>query len=216
MYGLPTPLELRTGSLRRRACCAIQRPTNMFGKFLLAAVALFACAGLFPVGAKADALGDVHRRGTLRWGADEEGGGPYVYPRENDPDKVTGFEVEIADRVAAYLGVKAEFTQGQWDTMPEMLRTQKIDVLINGYELTPERLKLMDASIPYYVYRMQLLVRKGDSAHTSWESFKRAGHKGGRIGVLTGSAAETYARRFCNAGGMMAMLARKTERGRAR
>ena len=32
--------------------------------------------------------------------ADEEGGGPYVYPRDDDPSQTTGFEVEIAARLA--------------------------------------------------------------------------------------------------------------------
>ena len=89
----------------------------------------------------ADRLADVRQRGALRWGGDEEGGGPYVYPRQDDPNQVTGFEVELANRLAEYLKVRAEFTQGQWDSMPDMLRTGKVDIILNGYELTPERLE---------------------------------------------------------------------------
>ncbi|MGH7949776.1 MAG: ABC transporter permease subunit, partial [Candidatus Binataceae bacterium] len=125
-------------------------------------------------------------------------GGPYVYPRSDNPNRVTGFEVELADRLAALIGVRAEFTQGDWDKLPDMLRTRKVDVIVNGYELTRERLDFMDATIPYYVYRLQLLGRKGDWTHTTWESFKGAVDRApGKIGVLTGSAAETYMRRFC-------------------
>ena len=41
-------------------------------------VAVLACG----VGvARADALDAIRQRGVLVWGADAEGGGPYVYPR---------------------------------------------------------------------------------------------------------------------------------------
>jgi polar amino acid transport system permease protein/polar amino acid transport system substrate-binding protein len=146
----------------------------------------------------ADRLADVRQRGVLQWGGDQEGGGPYVYPRQDDPNQVTGFEVELAARLAEYLQVRAEFTQGQWDNMPDMLRTGKVDIILNGYELTPQRLELMDATIPYYVYRLQLLARRGDPRYLSWESLKAGpGRAAAKIGVLTGSAAEAYMRRFC-------------------
>jgi polar amino acid transport system substrate-binding protein len=152
-----------------------------------------------PLLTRADDFSDLRRQGALRWGGDQEGGGPYVYPQEDNPNKVTGFEVELAARLAEHLRLKAEFVQGQWDNMPDMLRTGKVDMIINGYELTSARLDVMDASIPYYVYRLQLLGRKGDSNHSTWESLKaHPGRRSAKIGVLTGSAAELYIRRFCS------------------
>ena len=165
---------------------------------LLSCLLILAASLALPGPARADRLADVRQRGTLRWGADQEGGGPYVYPRENDPNQVTGFEVELANRLAEYLKIRAEFTQGQWDNMPDMLRTGKVDIILNGYELTPERFELMDATIPYYIYRLQLLGRRGDSTYSSWDNLKAApNRRSARIGVLTGSAAEGYMRRFC-------------------
>ena len=35
-------------------------------------------------------------RSPLRWGADQEGGGPYIFPQEVDPTKFEGFEVDLA------------------------------------------------------------------------------------------------------------------------
>src|SRR6185295_9810978 len=98
----------------------------------------------------------------LVWGADQEGGGPYVYPRDADPSEVTGFEVEIAAELARALGVKSHFFQAQWDKLPECLRTRKIDVILNGYERLPMHLATMDATLPYYVYELQLLARRDD------------------------------------------------------
>jgi polar amino acid transport system substrate-binding protein len=141
-----------------------------------------------------DSLADVRRRGELVWGADQEGGGPYVYPRDDDPNQVTGFEVEIAQRLAAVLGVSARFFQGQWDKMPELLQAGQVDVVLNGYEWTSARLGTMDATIPYFVYGLQLLARKDDATVRSADDLAKPSAARRKIGVLVGSAAETYAR----------------------
>jgi polar amino acid transport system substrate-binding protein len=141
----------------------------------------------------ADALADVRARGELVWGADQEGGGPYVYPRDDDPGEVTGFEVEIAAALAGKLGVGARFFQAQWDKLPECVETRKIDVILNGYERTRAHLANMEATLPYYVYELQLLGRRDDDSLTSWNDLA-SGAKRRKIGVLTGSAAESYLR----------------------
>jgi polar amino acid transport system substrate-binding protein len=151
-----------------------------------------------PCTASADALADMRKTGRMLWGGDQEGGGPYVFPNENNPAQVTGFEVDFANRIGEYLKVRAEFTQGQWDKMPDMLRTGKIHAIINGYEFTRERAEIMDATIPYYVYALQLMGRKDNPRINSWADLRKgAGAARVKIGVLNGSAAEAYARKFC-------------------
>lgn len=163
------------------------------------AVAAATAAGLaISLTAKADTLDQVKERGTLVWGADQEGGGPYVYPREDDANQVTGFEVDLAEKVAEYMGVKAEMGQSQWDKLPDMLSANKVDLVMNGYEYTQERLDVFDATVPYYVYGLQLMLRKGDPTFNSWAALKKSdAHEGAKVGVLTGSAAETVMRDFC-------------------
>ncbi len=146
------------------------------------------------VGASTGTLATIRSRGSLQWGGDQEGGGPFIYPRDDDPAKVTGFEVDLAAAVSAYLEVKPEFTQGQWDKLLDMLKARKVDVVLNGYELMDDRLELYDASIPYYVYGLQLMLRKNDPVFKDWDSLKANKAK---IGVLTGSAAEEHMRTFC-------------------
>src|SRR5215467_10564484 len=58
--------------------------------------------------ARADHLQDIQRRGVLLWGADAEGGAPYVYPNPEKPEQLVGFEHDLADSIAAKLGVKAQ------------------------------------------------------------------------------------------------------------
>jgi len=158
---------------------------------------LVAVAALLSIhsGARSDTLADIRASGELVWGADQEGGGPYVYPRDDNPSEVTGFEVELAERLARSLGVKPRFFQGQWDKLPDLLRTRKIDIILNGYEWMPSRLETMDATVPYFVYGLQLLARKDDARLSSAGDLeKRVGSdRKQKIGVLTGSAAEGYA-----------------------
>ena len=84
--------------------------------------------------------------GVLIWGADQEGGAPYVYPSDGDKSQVTGFEVDLAAALAQSLGAKAQFFQGPWDQMPSLLATRKVHVVLNGYEWTPARAEAMAAT----------------------------------------------------------------------
>ncbi|HTJ81088.1 MAG TPA: ABC transporter substrate-binding protein/permease, partial [Polyangiaceae bacterium] len=95
------------------------------------------------------------------------------------------------------LGVRAELFQGNWDKLPDLLRAGQIDVVLNGYELTREHAAAMEATKPYYYYGLQLLVRVGGPVR-DFSDLSRPPSGGGkwRIGVLTGSAAETTAKRL--------------------
>ena len=139
--------------------------------------------------AMAAELDEVRRRGELVWAADQEGGGPHVFPDPEDPRRLTGFEVDFAELIAAELGVKARFQQGQWDRLP-LLLDQTADCVINGIELTPERRRDYGCSRPYFGYALQMVGRRG-AAPASLADLAAPGPRGvWRVGVLTGSAAE--------------------------
>ena len=143
--------------------------------------------------ARAADLDDIVRRGELVWAADEEGGGPHVFPDVDDPRRLTGFEVEFAALLADELGVKARFQQGQWDRLP-LLLGRSADCVINGIELTPERRRDYRCSRPYYAFALQLVARR-DGPLDALERLATAGASGGwKVGVLTGSAAEIVMR----------------------
>lgn len=138
-------------------------------------------------------LASVIARGELVWAADQEGGGPHVFPDPDDPQRLTGFEVELADLIAGELGVKARFQQGQWDRLP-LLLGHTADCVINGIELLPDRRRDYTCSRPYFAYGLQLLARR-DGPLDAVEKLATAGPAGRwRVGVLTGSAAEMYLR----------------------
>lgn len=155
-----------------------------------------------------DTLETARQSGVLRWGADQEGGAPFIFPDPDDQRRLIGFEVDLARRLEAELGVTLRFQQSQWDALPSMLRARKVDVVMNGYEWMPERAATMEASIPYYVYALQLEVRR-DSPIQRWEQLKRAKPNGSRwkFGILSGSAAEAYLEQFRADGGMIELAA---------
>jgi len=162
----------------------------------VAGIAL-AFAGLFLLNASTasaqDALEKIRQRGSLVWGADQEGGGPFIYPAADDPTRLEGFEVEIAEYLAGKLGVKSQFQQGQWDKLPDLMDRGDIDIVLNGYEWTPNRATRYGTSIPYYIYELQLLARKDDESLRAWDDL--ANPSDGelkRVSVLGGSAAQSY------------------------
>ena len=71
---------------------------------------------------------------------------------------MTGFEVDLMHGLASDLGVKAEFSQGQWDRLLQNLDAGRVDVVINGYEWTESRARNYLASRPYYIYQLQLMA----------------------------------------------------------
>ena len=155
----------------------------------LATVALTFAA----VQTRAAELDEVRARGMLVWAADQEGGGPHVFPDADAPGQLTGFEVELAGMIAAELGVKARFQQGQWDRLP-LLLGRSVDCVINGIELLPERKRDYRCSRPYYAYALQLVARR-DGPIDDLEKLGAPGPGGRwRVGALTGSAAEALLR----------------------
>lgn len=96
----------------------------------------------------------------LRWGADSEGGAPFIFPDPQDPTRALGFEVDLVAALAAELGREPVFVQNQWDGLVPGLRIDNYDIIVNGLEITPDREQEINFSIPYYVTFEQLTVRK--------------------------------------------------------
>jgi polar amino acid transport system substrate-binding protein len=138
--------------------------------------------------ARAQAPGKTAAPPLLRWGGDATGGEPYI--NERPGRQPAGFEGDLAAYLAKKLGARSEFVQGEWDKLPLFLRRKSIDLVLNGYEWTPQRAQAMLSTIPYYSYRLRLIVKK-DGPIRDWDGLKA----GMRVGVLKDSAAETYVRK---------------------
>jgi polar amino acid transport system substrate-binding protein len=148
---------------------------------------LLGLAGLMVAGPvhAADALQRIREQGTLRWGADAEGGAPYVFPDPQQPDRVIGFEVELAAALAGKLGVRAVFMQNQWDSLVPALLRGGFDIILNGLEITPEHRQRLALSRPYFAYAQQIVTRRETEGLTRLEDLK-----GKLVGTLSASAAQ--------------------------
>ena len=99
---------------------------------------------------------------VLRWGGDSEGGAPFVEADPNDPNKLAGFDVEIAELIASRLGRTPQFVQVQFTSLDQSARRGDFDIGLSGIEDIPARRQSLAASIPYYEFREVLTVRDAD------------------------------------------------------
>jgi polar amino acid transport system substrate-binding protein len=167
---------------------------------LVVAVLLFRTLPLHaePAG-EGGSLAALRARGELRWGADSQGGAPYVFQDPMDPNHLIGFEVDLAAALAHKLGVRARPVQGPWDQLLELLARGDFDVALNGIEVADEKRRVCDLTRPYYVAAERLTVRRADDrAPRSLEALR--GRPAGtlpatlaeRILIRAGAEVKTY------------------------
>ena len=126
----------------------------------------------------------VREHGEIGWGADLQGGEPYVYESPTQPGAIVGFEVEIAEALARELGLRAKFHQNDWSNLIPSLERGDFDLALNGLEDTPARRARLRLSRPYFVYGETLAVRAGSPLRTL------ADLSGRRIGTLNQTVAQ--------------------------
>lgn len=121
----------------------------------------------------------------LTWGADAQGGAPYVFQDPMDPNRLVGFEVELATLLGQRLGRQARPVHGPWDRLLELLARGDFDLALNGIEVAEEKRRVAALSRPYFAAAEVLTVRRGDAkAPRSLEALR-----GRRVGTLPGSMA---------------------------
>lgn len=121
----------------------------------------------------------------LIWGADAEGGAPYVFYHQESGELV-GFEVDLARALERQLGRPIVFRQYDFKRLVEGLERRDLDFVMNGLEVTPDRAKRVRFTRPYYVFRLQLVVKKGGP---QYETLALCLQASARIGTLENSAA---------------------------
>jgi polar amino acid transport system substrate-binding protein len=94
--------------------------------------------------ANADVLDDVLERGSLRVGVSEFA--PWTM-RSKSGDLV-GFEIDLANKLAADMGVSASFKVYQWDEIIAALQAGEIDIIAGGMAITPARALEVNFSRP--------------------------------------------------------------------
>jgi len=98
----------------------------------------------------------------LRWGGDAEGGAPFMEANPEDPTKLVGFDVEVAELIAQELGRAPQFVQVAFAQLDQSAIRGDFDIGLCGIEDTPARRSMVAASVPYYEFREVLTVREAD------------------------------------------------------
>lgn len=116
---------------------------NFKTAFAAAAVGLMAMA---PVNAFADKLTDILNNGTVRIGVLADSA-PWGF--RDGSGILTGFDIGLANMVAADLGVKAEIIEVTGAARIPSLLSDQIDILIAAAGATPERAQQVMFTAPY-------------------------------------------------------------------
>ncbi|MFW0111228.1 transporter substrate-binding domain-containing protein [Rothia sp. CCM 9416] len=128
----------------------------------LVTLALSAC-GSPPQTSSTDAgdkLQAIKDSGTLRVGL-EGTYAPWNY--HNESGQLVGMEKDLADLIAADLGVKAEYIETQWDSLIAGVDSNRYDLVINNVSPTEERKQKYDFSTPYLASEGRVAVLESSS-----------------------------------------------------
>ncbi|SHN07683.1 transporter substrate-binding domain-containing protein [Roseibium suaedae] len=110
------------------------------------AAAVMGLMTLAPVNAFADKLADILNNGTVRIGVLADSA-PWGY--RDGSGNLTGFDIGLANLVAADLGVKLEIVEVTGAARLPSLLSDQIDILIAAAGATPERAQQVMFTAPY-------------------------------------------------------------------
>lgn len=143
---------------------------------LIVFVALLLLAGTVAAGElqqkliQESTIDQVMKKGVLRVGMDT-----FVpWAMRDKTGKLIGFEIDVATRLAADMGVKVEFIPTKWSGIIPALLTGKFDVIIGGMGIIPSRNLKINFTQPYDYSGMSLVASKKLAAgFQSLEDFNR-------------------------------------------
>lgn len=121
----------------------------------------------------------------LRWGGDAEGGAPFVEADPNNPQRLIGFDVEIAELIAQKLGRTPQFVQVAFTSLDQSARRGDFDLGLSGIEDSPGRRSSLGVSVPYYEFREVITVRAADATRLR----TLADLRGRKVATLSGTLA---------------------------
>src|SRR5664279_704571 len=144
-----------------------------------ALLASFVLAAAAP--ARADQLQDIKKAGVLRV-ATFDSNPPFgsVDPKSLS---IVGYDVDFAQAIAKSLGVKLQITATNPANRIPLIQSVKVDLIVADITITPERAKVIDFSIPYFLTGQQLLAPAGSS--NNLDAYADA-----RIGAVKGTTGE--------------------------
>ena len=115
---------------------------------------------------------------------------PFEY---REGKKVTGFDTEIAEKVATKMGKTLKITDMSFDGLIPALQGGKVDMIVSGMSVTEERKKNVDFSNGYYTASQVIIVKSDNNVIKGPEQLE-----GKKIGVQLGTTGDTEASKIKN------------------
>lgn len=113
---------------------------------------------------------------------------PLAYKQDG---QLTGIDIAAGETIAQQIGRKAEFVEMTFEQLIPALQAGKIDIIMSGMTITPERSQLVSFSNPYLSAGQMAIIRYADAS--------RFGYKGtlfrpdARVAVVAGTTGEKFA-----------------------
>ncbi len=147
-----------------------------FTRLIAAAALLLGMAAHRP--ADAQTVDEILSRGTINIGVLVD---LPPYGILNDKQEPDGYDIDVAKLLGSYLGVKVNLVQLTSPNRIPFLVTNKVDLIVATFGITPERAKQVMFSIPYSAIENVVFAPKGKPI-TKLEDLK-----GLRVGVPRGT-----------------------------
>ena len=104
----------------------------------------------------------------------------------NKDGKRVGYDVTLANQVAKDLGVKVKFVQVNANNRVDALNSNKVDLVLANFTVTPERKQVIDFTKPYMKVSVGVVSPKNKAIT------KASQLKGKNVIVTKGTTAENY------------------------
>lgn len=140
----------------------------------------------------ADTLSEVLKTRVLRVGISLFE--PWAF--KDNKGELDGFEVQMARQLASDLGVQPKFVILKWSELINALESKKIDIIISGMAITPERALRVNFSNAYASAGIDLAASKSKTAHMG--SLDDLNNPKVTIGVVSNTVPESLAKKLFN------------------
>jgi len=146
--------------------------------------------------AGAASLEDVLARGEIRVGVALAA----PWAMRNEDGEYRGFEIDVARRLAADMGVEVTFLRYEFGALIRALEAGEIDLIAAGLTISPERARHVNFSQPYAVGGIGIATHTASTSHV--ERLEDLDNPEFTIAVLDRSVAAELARRVLPRAGL--------------
>ncbi len=128
--------------------------------------------------------------GTLIVGIVSDKGLPFTIVKDN---KMIGFDVELVERFAAYLGKEPKLADMEFGSLIAAVSTNKIDMIASTLMITEERKQQIDFSEPYSELGASVFaLKKNIESNTTKKLTRLDDIADKRVGVFTGTVHDAF------------------------